>query len=479
MLLRADKIKKEYGVQEIFDIERIEIKDGARIGLVGRNGIGKSTLLGVLSGRIAADEGRVKRYCEASEIRQDSLADGELEEQYISRMGLRGSAVKSGGEKMRLAIATAFSMHTSLLFADEPTTNLDIDGVRMLEKMLKGYRGAVVLVSHDRKLLDDVCNQIWELEDGHLRTFDGNYSEWVEQKKREREFQQFEYDQFRKEKKRMERATLEIESEAKSMTKPPRKMGRSEWMLYKGIATQQQRNVSNRGAAMKSRMSHLEKKEKPVQLPNVSMKGMHMTRIKAKYAAKIENLTVRFDGAVVLNDAELLVESGKKTFLTGENGAGKSTIVRAMIEKRPGTFITEDAMTGYFSQDLMELMEDKTVLENVLYDAAEPEHICRAVLANLYISREDLNKKVSVLSGGERVKTALAKILVSGANFYILDEPTNHMDIYTMEGLEKMLADFEGTLLIVSHDRMLVEKLADEVYEISGGKCRKMNKKTV
>lgn len=474
MLLRADKIEKEYGIQQIFYIDRIIIEDGARIGLVGRNGIGKSTLLGVLSGRIPVDQGEIRRYCEVAEIRQDSSAEGESEEQYISRMGLRGSAIESGGEKMRLAIATAFSMHTSLLFADEPTTNLDIAGVQLLEKMLRGYRGAMVLVSHDRKLLDDVCKQIWELEDGCLRIFDGNYSAWARQKEQEREHQQFEYEQYRREKRRLEHLTTEIEEDARNMTKTPRNMGVSEWKLYKGIAKQQQSHVSNRGSAVKSRLSHMQIKEKPVQLPNVSMTGMHITRIKARYAAKVEALTVAFDQGNVLDEADLLVESGKKTFLTGENGAGKSTLVRALMERRPGTFITEDAKVGYFSQNLMELQEEKTVLENVLYDAAEPEHICRAVLANLYMSRDDLNKRVCVLSGGERVKTALAKLLVSGSNFLILDEPTNHMDIYTMEGLEKMLGTFGGTLLVVSHDRRLVEQLADVVYEIRDGKCVKM-----
>ncbi|MDD2978483.1 MAG: ABC-F type ribosomal protection protein [Hespellia sp.] len=471
MLLRAENLQKEYGIQEIFDIKQIVIEDGARIGLVGRNGSGKSTLLDVLGGRIKADGGMIKRYGEIAQIRQDAEAEGVSDEQHISRLGLRKSAVESGGEKMRLAIAAAFSRHAPLLFADEPTTNLDMEGIQLLTKMLVGYRGGLVLVSHDRKLLDDVCNQIWELENGSLRIFDGNYSAWTEQKEREREFQQFEYEQYQKERTRLKRSVIDIEEEARGMKRPPRKMGRSEWMLYKGIASMQQQHVSSRGTAVKSRLEHLEKKEKPSQLPQVTMKGMHTIKIKAKYAAKVTDLTVEFGDHRVLDQAKLWIESGKKTFLTGENGAGKSTLLRALLERRAGTIITEDAKIGYFSQGLTELQEEKTVLENVRYTAAEPEHICRAVLANLYMSKEDMNKKIGVLSGGERVKTALAKILVSGCNFCILDEPTNHMDLYTMEGLENMLADYEGTLLVVSHDRRLTEKLADVVYEVREGKC--------
>ena len=472
MLLRAEHIEKEYGIQEIFQIEKLEIEDGARIGLVGKNGAGKSTLLGILSGRLPADDGVIKRYCEIAEIRQDASVEGTPEEQYISRLKLRGSEVKSGGEKMRLAIAAAFSAHAPLLFADEPTSNLDLNGIESLERMLAGYRGGVVLISHDRKLLDTICNEIWELNDGKLRVFKGTYSEWTSQKAREREFQQFEYEQFQREKRRLEKAVSSVESEARDMTKRPRKMSSSEWLLYKGIASDQQRHVSSRGSAIKSRLAHLEEKEKPSELPYVSMSGMHTEPIKAKYAAKVTDLTVKYREKTVLSHATIVVESGKKTCLIGENGAGKSTLIQALTEHLPETSITEGAKIGYFSQDLAELMEEKTVLENVLYHAVEPEHICRAVLANLYRSKGDLNKKVKVLSGGERVKVALAKLLVSGCNLLILDEPTNHMDIYTMEGLEQLLREYTGTLLIVSHDRRLVEQLADVVYEVKGGTVR-------
>ncbi|MDO5403392.1 MAG: ABC-F type ribosomal protection protein [Eubacteriales bacterium] len=469
MLLRADNLEKEYGICQLFKIERLVIEDGARIGLIGRNGAGKSTLLGILSGSIKPDEGSVKRYCDIACIRQDSATQSKADEQYISRMDLKGSALKSGGEQMRYAIASAFSIGAPLLFADEPTTNLDMDGIMKLEKMLCGYRGAVVLVSHDRQLLDNVCNEIWEIENGSIRVFKGSYSQWVCQKEQERNYQKFEYEQYRKEVQRLNKAAAAAEAEGKNMKKPPRRMGSSEWMLYKGIASDQQKSVSNRGRAIKSRMSHLEKKEKPSELPNVSMTGMHIKKIKAKCTARITDMTVKYGNKAVLEHAELSVMTGKKTFITGENGAGKSTLLNALMQKRPETYITEDAKIGYFSQNLAGLQDNKSVLENVLYEAVEAEHICRAVLANLYMSKEDLNKDVKVLSGGERVKTALAKLLVSGSNFLILDEPTNHCDIYTMEGLEKMLSEYEGTLLAVSHDRRLVHRLADVVYEIKNG----------
>ena len=469
MLLSAQKLQKEYGIQKVLDIERLEIHDGDRIGLIGRNGTGKSTLLGVLSGRIAADQGAIRRSCQIAEILQTGETEDEAEERLISRMGLRGSAVKSGGERTRMAIAAAFSKRAPLLFADEPTTNLDIDGVKELERMLSGYRGAILMVSHDRKLLDRVCNQIWELEDGAVRVFDGNYSQWARQTQREREFKEFEYQQYLREKRRLKLAADELDRHSRQMRKPPKRMGSREWILYKGTASIQQGHVQSNARAIASRMAQLEPKERPRELPDVSMKLPDSGRIRARCAASVRNLTVSYGERAVLCGVNLSVESGKRTFITGGNGAGKSTLINALMTGAEGTFITSEARVAYFSQNLDTLDPKKTVLENVTREAAYPQHICRAVLSNLYMNLLDMEKPVGVLSGGERVKTALALVLVSGCNFLILDEPTNHMDVYTMEGLEKLLSGYDGTLLAVSHDRTFIEHVGDVVYELEDG----------
>lgn len=469
ILLTGTNIQKEYGIRQVLDIERLEISDGDRIGLVGRNGTGKSTLLKILAGELLAESGNFKRNCGIACIAQTGETDGQAEGRFISQMQLRDSAVKSGGERTRLAIAAAFSKHEPLLFADEPTTNLDLSGIEALEKMMRGYRGAIVLVSHDREFLDRVCNRIWELEDGKLRVFDGNYSDFFEQRGRECAYAEFEYEQYRKEKRRLERNIIQVKEEARQMGKPPRRMGQSEWMLYKGTATVQQKHVQSRAKAMDSRLNHLEKKERPKELPVISMKLADTAKIRARNAARIEHLSVSYDGIPVLQDVCLDIPAGKKVFLTGANGAGKSTLIQALLSRGEHSFITSEARIGYFSQGQENLREDKTVLENVTETARVPAHICRAVLKNLYLDEADIGKKVSVLSGGERVKTAIAKVLVSDVNFLILDEPTNHMDVYTMEGLEKLLADYDGTLLAVTHDRKMVEKLAEEIYEIRDG----------
>lgn len=474
MLLKGIGIKKEYGIQQVLDIEKLEIWEGDRIGLVGPNGAGKSTLLHILYGDGDADEGVITRNCPVAMIPQDGEAYGEAAGQMVSRMGLAKSAVKSGGEKTRMAIAAAFSAHAPLLFADEPTTNLDVEGIRTLEKMLCGYQGALVLISHDRELLDRVCTSIWELEEGNVRVFPGNYTAWYEERRREREFAMSEYEKYRSEKKRLEKNVAQIRQQAKTMTKPPKHMGSSEWTLYKGTASIQQGHVQSRGKAIESRLEHMEKKEKPKELPAIAMTLGASHPIKAKVTARIKNLTVEYDGNEVLHDVSLEIPTGERTFLIGPNGSGKTTLIRHLVSKGEHSFVTEGVKIGYFSQEHDTLDWNKTVLENVRRFSAVPESIDRAVLANLYMKERDIHKKVSVLSGGERVKTALAQILVSECNFMILDEPTNHMDIYTMEALEELLKKWKGTMLVVSHDRKLAENLADRVVrmeELAAASC--------
>ena len=469
MLLKAQNIKKEYGIQEILEIDTLQIEDFDRIGLVGKNGAGKSTLMSILAGDLEPYEGYVKRFCPIARIRQSQEAKGPVQGSYISRLGLKDSAVKSGGERTRLAIGAAFSQNAPLLMADEPTTNLDLEGILLLEKMMAGFRGAILLISHDRALLDRICTTIWELEDGKLRVFEGNYSQWTAQKERERNFEQFQYDQYQKEKKRLTQNIRDFREQSRQMIKPPKQMSSSEWMLYKGGAAVRQGHVQARTRATLSRLEHLEKRERPAQLPEDSMKLPDSKKIRARYAISVRDLTIQYGEKTVFQKLNFFLPSGTRTVIAGPNGSGKSSLIRAILDRVPGVSITSEASIAYLSQDQDTLNPKKTVLENVLEDAAFPEHICRAVLDNLCMSPLDIKKPVFLLSGGERVKTALAKVLVSGCNLLILDEPTNHIDVYTMAGLEHLLSSYDGTLLAVSHDRAFIEHVADQVYVMRDG----------
>ena len=200
------------------------------------------------------------------------------------------------------------------------------------------------------------------------------------------------------------------------------------------------------------------------------MKLPDTKKIRARYAISVRDLTIQYGEKTVFQKLNFFLPSGTRTVIAGPNGSGKSSLIRAILDRVPGVSITSEASIAYLSQDQDTLNPKKTVLENVLEDAAFPEHICRAVLDNLCMSPLDIKKPVFLLSGGERVKTALAKVLVSGCNFLILDEPTNHIDVYTMAGLEHLLSSYDGTLLAVSHDRAFIEHVADQVYVMKDGR---------
>jgi len=475
LLLKVQNLKKGYGIQELFSIDRLTIEEGDRIGLVGLNGAGKSTLLHILYGSEQADEGEINRYCEIAMIEQcqEEADDRQMQDvspQLLSRMQIKDSACKSGGEKTRQAIAAALSQGSRLLFADEPTTNLDVKGIETLEKMLMGYRGAFVLISHDRYLLDKVCTSIWEIEEGKLREFPGRYSQWKEQKEREREFAMFEFEQYQQERKRITIAMNQVKNEASQMLKPPKQMGHSEWMLYKGVAREQQKNVQSRGKAMEKRLEKLEVKEKPKELAPVVMRLGMDNPLSGKTAVRIQGLTVQYGKKMVLNEVNLTLKANKCTVMMGANGTGKSTLIKKIMEHHPSVYVNPDVKIGYFSQEHETLDVNRTVLENVRADSNLKEHVIRCILANLYLTEQHIHKPVSVLSGGERAKVMLARLMASDVNVLILDEPTNHIDMYTAEALEGLLDKWEGTMLIVTHDRSLAKNTADRLVFLENGK---------
>ncbi|POP32411.1 ABC-F type ribosomal protection protein [Lactonifactor longoviformis] len=472
MLLEAHNLEKGYGIQKLFSIDKLEIGENDRIGLVGANGCGKSTLLKILSGQTEADAGTIKASCSIAYITQEQETEGDTSAYLLSRMNLKDSACKSGGEKTRLAIAAAFSRETKLLFADEPTTNLDVKGIETLEKMLKGFKGAFVLVSHDRYLLDQVCDTIWEIGDEELRVFPGNFTAWSEQKNREREYALFEYEQYQTEKKHLESAMHQIKHEAEGMRRPPKRMGSSEWILYKGTAAIQQGHVQNRGKAIEKRLDKLEKKEKPKDLPKISMKMGAEYPMEGKNALTAEHIKIAYGKATIIKDAGFKIAANKCTVMMGPNGTGKTSVLRKIIEQDPAVRLSPQARLGYFAQEHETLDPDRTVLQNVRSTSSQKESVIRAILANLYLTSRDIEKPVSVLSGGERAKVMLAKLLASDANFLILDEPTNHIDMYTAEALEALLKQWKGTLLLVTHDRRLAQEAGERFLFFEKGEIR-------
>ena len=311
-LLSIISLEKSFGEHHLFTIPSIDIFDGDKIALIGENGCGKTTLLKILAGEINGDSGYIIPYCDTAYIPQPSISttassttplESDISGKQFHTWNINESNGYSGGEQMRFSIASAISKQAPLLFADEPTTNLDLKGIKRLEHTLKSYLGAVVLVSHERALIDSVCTKLWIIDNGKLRVFSGSYSDWGRQQKQEREFALFEYNQYQTTKKQLLEKSKNTKQTAGKMRKPPRRMGHSEWMLYKGIATQQQKHVESHAKALDKRLEHLEKnkKEKPKALPDVFMKFETNTRIRAKYALRISNFTAHFSNKVLLH----------------------------------------------------------------------------------------------------------------------------------------------------------------------------------
>ena len=479
LLLEAHGIQKSFGGQSVLDVEEIHVYEDERIALIGENGAGKSTLLSILAGEQKPDSGVIRRYGSLAVIHQSGdarlMGNAHIVSEFRApeqRTGL------SGGENTRRRIAGALSEDAMLLMADEPTTDLDADGIEKLKRFLLSWHGALLLVSHDRALLNALCTRVWHLEDGKISDFPGTYDGYQAELKRRRDFQQSQYDQYRAERARLKALARQKAEWAASVRKAPKRMGNSEARLHTREYTEAVLRQSADKKIIERRMDRLEKKERPRDLPEIRMALGVSRPIEAKTATFVRCDLLQAGNKVLLSGAAFTLPTGSRTALLGENGSGKTTLLRALRgEPSPGTRFEGDirinpgARMGVFDQDHEKTLNpDRTVLENAMVQTILPESEARTVLAHLGLRGNQVFKSVRVLSGGERAKTALAKLLLSDANFLILDEPTNHLDLFAMEALEDLLSGYGGTLLFVSHDRAFVSAVATRILRIEEGR---------
>ncbi len=475
LLLSAENLRVSFGLRTIFHIETIEINDGDRIGLVGDNGAGKSTLLSVLHGDRQPDEGVVRRFAGGAMVSQfgEPEAAEEMDASVKARLRAKDAAHEgiSGGELERLRIARALSQNAPLLFADEPTTNLDFDGIEKVRQALMAHRGALVLVSHDRALLDALCTNIWELQDGSLRTFPGNYSDYREQKAREVDYQRFEYEQYRAEQARLRAAIVGVKESSKSVRKAPSRMGNSEARLHKrGNGVSAKKRLDQAANALSTRLENLEVKERPREEAKIRMGLTGRGGVTSKEAVRADSLTLSAGGKTLLSGARLSLPTGMRTVLVGPNGCGKTTLLRAIRDGRGAIRVSPGVTVGWFGQETLDTLDlSKTLLENVMLGSVLPAHEARTLMARMGLTAADMEKPASVLSGGERAKAALARLMAGDATLLLLDEPGNHLDLHALESLEDMLAAYQGTMLLVSHDRRMIDRVAQRLLLVENG----------
>lgn len=477
LLLEARDIRKSYALRTVLDIDDFKIYDGERIGLVGENGAGKSTFIKILSGALAPDSGAVTCHAPIRVIaQQGDLMNDEFDPALKSEFSApEGRDGLSGGEKTRRRIAGALSGRGGILFADEPTTDLDAHGVERLEKRLREFDGALVLISHDRALLDSLCTRIVQLEDGKLTSFPGNYTAYRAEMENRREHQQFLYDKYRADEKRI-RSMIQHEYEhASQMSHLPKRMGNSEARLHKREVTVSQGKAHQARKMFESRLERLEKVDRPREDPEISMKLGAATPVISRTALEIRMINLRAGSKSLLEGASMRLPVGTVTALLGDNGCGKTTLLTRIAKDKhnPAIRISPGVKPGWFDQDHRSTLNmELTALENVMRQSIFPESTVRTILARLNMRGEDVFKPLSVLSGGELAKVALAGLFAADINLLILDEPTNHLDIFTLEALQDVLKEYAGTLLVVSHDRRFVSEVASRLIFFEDKKLR-------
>lgn len=457
MVLELKNISKYYGDRKILEIDDLKIYENEKIGIVGQNGSGKTTLLNMIVGRVKPDTGEIIH-------KQNILYMEQFEEINQENKKL------SGGEKKKEAFHKKVWNQNGILLLDEPSSNLDRNGINHIEKELKKYQGTILIISHDRSLLDEICTAIIEIKDGKVKRYEGNYSKYTLQKEAEVKRKEFEYMQYISEKQRLEKAIHISKNTAKEVRKTPKRMGNSEARLHKRGVENIREKLEGHTNALQTRLDKLEVKEKPQNNQKIYMKYQTEESVKNKVAVNIENLNIKLGDKLLFENASCVVKTNRKTALIGENGAGKTTLIKQVINGNYHIKVNPNIKIGYFSQDFTNLDFTRTVLQNVMQDTNQSEMIVKNILANLLFKDKDLEKKIQDLSGGERVKVSIAKILVSDNNLLILDEPTNFLDIESIESLEKLLKEYNGTILFVTHDKTFIDHIATDILVIKNYK---------
>ncbi|HHU18912.1 MAG TPA: ABC-F type ribosomal protection protein [Bacilli bacterium] len=436
----------------LFKLEQLAVKKQARIGLVGKNGSGKSTLLNLIIGKQEADQGQLNRYGSIKLLPQLKETDTS----------------ESGGEVTQRYINHALAEKSDLLLADEPTTNLDQSHIKRLLNQLKRWQGALILVSHDRYFLDQLCEQIWEIDQRRINVYQGNYSDYHEQKQAQIKQQEEAYHQYIEKKKQLERALVKKEQKAQRATKKPKQLSSSEARITgaKPYFAKKQKKLHQNKKALETRIEKLESVEKVYQEAPIKMEHPQAEHLSGRTILRVENLPGHIDGRTLWKPTSFQIKGNDKLAIIGNNGTGKSTLVKKIINRVNGVQLSPAIKVGYFDQKLQDLKLNQSILSYVSDHAIQSETLIRTCLARLNFSEDDVTKPIRTLSGGERVKVVLAKLLVSDANMLILDEPTNFLDIEAIEALESLLLSYPSTILFVSHDQRLIEQVATKLIVI-------------
>jgi ATP-binding cassette subfamily F protein uup len=476
-----------YGDRPLLDGARFSMQVGERIGLIGRNGTGKSTLLKVIAGSLQMDDGELQRRdglriasveqepllpaaptigesllalaSERSDLARAAVASDDRERwhftsrlnEYLHRFELdadKSPDTTSGGERKRAALALALTLEPELLLLDEPTNHLDIDGIATLEELLVKVPASIV-ITHDRAFLDRITTRIVELDRGVLRSYPGNFAAYETRK------------------------TEELAAEDVMNRRFDKFWAQEEVWIRKGVEA---RRTRNEGRVKRLERLRVERAERRERLGNVKL-SLDAGERSGKLVAELENVSKRFGERTVLRDVSTRLMRGDRVGIIGANGAGKSTLIRVILgqlEPDSGTVrLGTNLQVAYFDQLREQLDEERTVADTIspgsdwVEIGTERKHVT-SYLADFLFPTQRAKSPVKMLSGGERNRLLLARLFARPANFIVLDEPTNDLDIESLELLEQKLQEYPGTLLLVSHDRRFLDNVVTQTIASEG-----------
>lgn len=491
--IRFDSLCKRFGGRTVFDNLSFEVSAGERVALVGPNGVGKTTVLRILAGELEPDSGSVYvadapsmaylpqhlSFPDGATLRSelDSLPPEYPVQAGLKRFGLakgdmnQAVASMSGGQKTRLALLKVWVATPAVLVLDEPTNHLDAAGLDWLESFVRGFRGTVLMVSHDRYFLDRVTHRIVELTSAGARSYTGNYSAYRAKKDEQRrhELLQWEAQQRRA-------ATLETSIDQQRR-----------WFHISHVAAGKDDFRRARAARLarraKSTVRRLERlKESAIDRPKDDMTVNLAIQDVSKTGRRVlvaEGLGKSYS-VPLFSNASFHAMRGDRIGLVGPNASGKTTLLRLILRQEEPSegaiWVSEGARFGYMDQEMQTLRADATILGMALEatgrtDAATSIR-ARNLLGSFLFKDEDVHKPIGVLSLGERMRLCMVRLLLSDFNVLVLDEPTNHLDIATREKLEEALESFGGTLVMVSHDRYLLNRVCNKIFAIEDGTIR-------
>ena len=518
IILSCKNLSKSYGIDNILHNISFNIKDGEKVGLIGPNGSGKSTLLKILANELDYDAGEIfveknkkigylpqhysiessktiynemlcvfknlidlekkiseleekmnepydasnaeyhdkiiKNYTTAVEtytLRGGYTYRGEIN-RVLTGLGFEESDfhtpvnILSGGQKTRLALCKLLLVNPDILLLDEPTNHLDLDAIEWLEEYLKNHKGTLLIISHDRYFLDSVTNKTMEICNNQFKSFDGNYTKFMEFKKKD------------------------YEAQLKAYSAQQAEIKRQEEIIERYRSFNREKSIRAAESRQKA-LDKIDKIDKPIMYSN-SAKIKFKASIKSgNDVLHIEDLAKSFDDVKLFNNINLDIKRSDKSALIGENGRGKTTLFKIIMDKisadKGKKVLGRNVFIGYYDQEQSDLDPNKTIIDEV-WDAFPNMTTTevRNALAAFLFTGDDVFKEISKLSGGEKCRINLLKLMLSKANFLLLDEPTNHLDIVSREALEDAILNYDGTVLVISHDRYFLNKVIDKIYEL-------------